>query len=34
MTLVLVLQLAAHDRHHAHKEKPEPATTTPQSAVL
>ena len=34
MTLVLVLQLGAHDRHHGHKEKPEPATTTPQSAVL
>jgi hypothetical protein len=32
MTLVLVLQLGAHGRHHRHKEVPAP--TTPQSAVL
>ncbi len=32
MTIVLVLQLGAHGRHHRHKETP--AHVTPQSAVL
>ena len=32
MTLVLILQLGAHGRHHRNKEVPVP--TTPQSAVL